>query len=199
MKKSPVRAVLVHTGSEAGSFYKSDGSFLKSPIFGRVKGYREIYLYQPDFRYPSPHYLFYPKYYLSYILNPAEDTQLQALLSRWDEGEAPINSREECHELTVRLSDKSKVNLIVRRPDHPRLREHLEWLSEHRSERPITEFKAEQIVCFGRAIDYRIGMTSVGGAKPNSRVGAEVAAQHGISVAELQDLLKPYVSKKDLP
>jgi len=42
-------------------------------------------------------------------------------------------------------------------------------------------------------------MTSVGGIKPNARVGAEVAAKHGISVAELQDLLKPYVSKKDLP
>ena len=40
-------------------------------------------------------------------------------------------------------------------------KEHLEWLEEHRKCKPITEFKAEQVVCFGFSVDYRIGLTSV--------------------------------------
>ena len=161
MKNTPLRAILAHSGPDSGAFYLTDGTLLTESFQGRVKGHRAIYRYQPDFRYPSPLYLLYPKDYLSYIADPAKDAELQKLLRCWDEGEGPITSREECCELVVRRKGKPTLRVIVRPHDHPRLPEHLEWLEEHRKGKPITEFKAEQVTCFGFSVDYRIGLTSV--------------------------------------
>lgn len=207
MKNTPLRAILVHSGPDSGAFYLTDGTLLTESFQGKIKGYRTIYRYQPDFRYPSPLYLLYPKDYLSYIADPAKDAELQNLLRCWDEGEGPIASREECCELVVRRKGRPTLRVIVRPHDHPRLPEHLEWLAEHRDGKPITEFKAEQVVCFGFSVDYRIGLTSVTSAVPSqqpdksetTRIGQEVATEHNISVKELRKALKPYLNKRDRP
>ena len=136
MKNTPLRAILVHSGPDSGAFYLTDGTLLTESFQGKIKGYRTIYRYQPD-------------------------AELQNLLRCWDEGEGPIASREECCELVVRRKDKPTLRVVVRPHDHPCLPEHLEWLEEHRKCKPITEFKAEQVVCFGFSVDYRIGLTSV--------------------------------------
>lgn len=207
MKTTPLRAILVHSGPDSGAFYLTDGTLLTESFQGKIKGYRTIYRYQPDFRYPSPAYLLYPKDYLSYIADPAKDAELQNLLRCWDEGDGPIASREECCELVVRRKGKPTLRIIVRPHDHPHLQNHLAWLSEHREGKPLTEFKAEQIVCLGFSVDYRIGLTSVAGAvqhrQPDkaarAHIGKEVAAEHNISVKELRQALKPYLNKRDRP
>lgn len=207
MKNTPLRAVLVHSGPDSGAFYLTDGTLLTESFQGRVKGHRTIYRYQPDFRYPSPLYLLYPKDYLSYIADPAEDAELQTLLSCWNEGDGPIASREECCELVVRRKGKPTLRVIVRPNDHPRLQEHLGWLEERREAKPLTEFKAEQVVCFGFSVDYRISLTSVAGAVQHQRpdkasrahIGKEVAAEHHFSVKKLSKYLKPYRHWRDRP
>lgn len=207
MKNTPLRAILVHSGPDSGAFYLTDGTLLTESFQGKIKGYRTIYRYQPDFRYPSPLYLLYPKDYLSYIADPAKDAELQNLLRCWDEGEGPIASREECCELVVRRKGKPTLRVIVRPHDCPRIQEHLKWLEEHRNGKPITEFKAEQVVCFGFSVDYRIGLTSVASTcrreqsdkSEVTRIGREVAAEHDISVKELRKALKPYLNKRDRP
>ena len=121
MKNTPLRAILVHSGPDSGAFYLTDGTLLTESFQGKIKGYRTIYRYQPDFRYPSPLYLLYPKDYLSYIADPAKDAELQNLLRCWDEGEGPIASREECCELVVRRKGKPTLRVIVRPHDCPRI------------------------------------------------------------------------------
>ena len=207
MKNTPLRAILVHSGPDSGAFYLTDGTLFTESFQGRGKGHRTIYRYQPDFRYPSPLYLLYPKDYLSYIADPAKDAELQNLLRCWDEGEGPIASREECCELVVRRKGKPTLRVIVRPHDCPRIQEHLKWLEEHRNGKPITEFKAEQVVCFGFSVDYLFGLTSVASAVPCqqpdkseiTRIGQEVAAEHNISLKDLRKALKPYLGKRDLP
>lgn len=207
MKNTPLRAILVHSGPDSGAFYLTDGTLLTESFQGRIKGHRTIYRYQPDFLYPSQLYLPYPKDYLSYIADPDKDAELQKLLRCWDEGEGPIASREECSELVVRRKGQPTLRVIVRPHEHPRLPEHLEWLEEHRSDRPTTEFKAEPAVCFGFTVDYRISLTSVASAVPCqqpdkseiTRIGQEVATEHNISLKDLRKALKPYLGKRDLP
>lgn len=207
MKNTPLRAILVHSGPDSGAFYLTDGTLLTESFQGKIKGYRTIYRYQPDFLYPSPLYLLYPKDYLSYIADPAKDAELQNLLRCWDGGEGPIASREECCELVVRRKGQPTLRVIVRPHDHPRLPEHLEWLEKQRKGKPITEFKAEQVVCFGFSVDYRISLTSVASAVPCqqpdkseiTRSGQEVAAEHHFSVKKLSKYLKPYRHWRDRP